>query len=174
MTDHLPALVDDKDLTVPSLPGLDQHQMAKLAREVAMDIQDLDVVLKDYNLTPAQFESLQKNIFFKRVLDTAIIEWNSALSTNQRIKIEAAAILEDSLHRIGARMIKEDENLPAVVEAAKVFAKLAEIGESNRAGAAGEKFTININLGADQQIRIEKDVTPKATDPLTVDTKANT
>ena len=49
-------------------------------------------------------------------------------------------------------MTDAKENLPAVVEAGKFFAKLAGAGEEHER-AAGEKFTITINIG-DQKLQM--------------------
>lgn len=135
-------------------------KLAKLAREVAMDVKDLPVILGHYNLTVADFERLKENEFFKRALEAVTIEWNSALSTHDRIKIEAAAILEDNMPALSARMVKNEEPLNAAVEAGKLFAKIAGIGDGAKEAHPGEKFTININLGADTKLHFEKDITP--------------
>lgn len=159
----------DNALTViaaPPLPEFTPVELAKLAREVAMDIKDLAVVLEHYKLTREQYDQLaQHNEFFKQALHVSIIEWNSALTTPERIKLESAAILEDALPRLGARMANAAEGLPGVVEAAKLFAKIAGLGEKEQGTSApGERFTINIDLGGDH--RTIKDVTPS--DPIVV------
>lgn len=147
---------------VPDGTALTPMGLAALAREVAMDIKELPEILKFYKLTDASYADICKIPFYARALEVAIIEWNSALSTHDRIKIEAAATLEDALHGLGARMKNKDEAFPAAIEAGKLFAKIAGLGEPGRTeGAPGEKFTININLGNDvPQLHFEKDVTP--------------
>ncbi len=137
-----------------SLPELPYPKLAALAREVAMDIRVLDEILITYGLTRIQYDFLQENNeFYKQALHTLTIEWNSALSTPERLKIESAAILEDALPRLGARMQNQAEGLPGVIEAAKLFAKMAGVGEREANQAApGEKFSITINLGGDEKI----------------------
>ena len=144
------------------LPDLSPSDLAALARQIARNINGLEAVLKANNITLEQFEALKTNIpFFKHALDTLTIEWNSVRSTPERIQLEAAATLEDSMLAIGARMVDKHEALPAVVEAGKFFAKLAGIGEQDKGGnAAGEKFTITINLGADTKLKYDIDTTP--------------
>lgn len=135
--------------------------LAKLAREIAMDIKELDIVLGFYHLTLEQYAEVCKIPFFKRALENSTQEWNSALSTHERMKIEAAAILEEGLPILGARMKNKDETFAAATEAGKLFAKIAGLGEVNRNEAApGEKFTINISLGGDAKLQYVKDVTP--------------
>lgn len=143
------------------LTDLAPARLAKLAREIAMNIRELPAILKDYGLTAQYYdEHILTNEFFKRALETIIIEWNGALSTHQRIKVEAAATLEDSLHNLAARMNTNDEALPAVVETAKLFAKIAGLGEPTQNANSGEKFVISIDLGEGKNITFERDVAP--------------
>lgn len=126
-----------------------------------MNIRELSVVLGHYNITPEAYDRIQVIPFFKRALEANIVEWNSALTTHERVKIEAAAILEAAMPKLGARMMRETEGLPAVIEAGKLFAKISGIGEEKINGPSAEKFTITINLGGDEKLRFEKDVTPR-------------
>ena len=145
--------------------------LAKLAREIAMDIKEVPIILGNYRLTQEQYDWLKENNeFFKQALHVSTIEWNSALTTPERIKLESAAILEEALPRLGARMVNQAEGLPGVVEAAKLFAKIAGVGEREQGDRApGEKFTISINLGGDDKLVYKsKDVTPEATGPSTI------
>jgi hypothetical protein len=82
-----------------SLPqDLTPEKLSKLAREVAADIKDLGKILSVFKLTLQQYEFLKEyNEYFKQALAHATIEWNSALSTPERIKLQAAAIMEEHL-----------------------------------------------------------------------------
>jgi len=135
---------------------LDAPTLAKLAREIAMDVKERHVILKEFNLTQVQYDYLEaNNDFYRSALQAASIEWHAPLSTAERIKVEAAAILEDSLPGLGARMQNKGEGLPGVIEAAKLFAKVAGVGEREHGAAAGgERFVINIDLGGDQKITL--------------------
>lgn len=138
------------------LPILAIPELAKLAREMAMDIKERHVILQDFGLSQVQYDFLaEHNEFFKNALSAASIEWHAPLSTAERIKVEAAAILEDSLPGLGARMQNKAEGLPGVIEAAKLFAKVAGVGEREGSSAgSGERFTINIDLGGDTRIAV--------------------
>jgi hypothetical protein len=60
-------------------------------------------------------------------------------------------------------MQNKGEGLPGVVEAAKLFAKVAGAGEQKSGGGApGERFTINIDLGGDQRITVASSPPPEA------------
>lgn len=145
-----------------ALPALTPSELARLARDMAMDIKERHAVLKSFNLTDAQYDYFETyNDFYKQAYHAACIEWHAPLSTQERIKVEAAAILEDSLVDLGARMRNKAEGLPGVVEAAKLFAKVAGVGEREAGqGAPGERFTINIDLGGDQKITVASSPPP--------------
>jgi hypothetical protein len=144
------------------LPVMTPSELAKLAREIAMDIKERTLVFKEYALTETQYEFLEaNNDFYKAALHAACIEWHAPLTTQERIKVEAAAILEDSLLGIGARMQNKSEGLPGVIEAAKLFAKVAGVGEREVGlGTPGERFTINIDLGGDQKLVVSSTPAP--------------
>lgn len=146
-----------------ALPStLDWPTLAKLAREIAMDIKDRHTILTEYGLTQTQYDFIEaQNDFYRSALATACREWHAPLTTAERIKVEAAAILEDSLVGLGARMQNRGEGLPGVIEAAKLFAKVAGVGEREASQhAPGERFSINIDLGADQKISISAAPSP--------------
>ena len=146
-------------------PKLDSNQLAKLAEELANRTFNHIKVLRAYNLTMAQFEQyIAPNPFFKQAYDAAVIEWNAATSTAKRIKVRSAAALEQSLPALHSRMVDTRETLPAAVETAKLFAKLAGVGEEKQSQAVGERFTISINIGTkkiEQEVQPTIDVTPQ-------------
>jgi hypothetical protein len=148
------------------LPHLSPVELAKLARDMAMDIKERCVVLKDFKLNETQYDFLEaNNEFYKAALHAACIEWHAPLSTQERIRVEAAAILEDSLPGLGSRMQSKAEGLPGVIEAAKLFAKVAGVGEREAGvGNSGERFTINIDLGGDQKIVVSAGGAPELAD----------
>ena len=152
------------------LPDIPYTALAQLARDMAMDIKERHVVLSAHGLTETQYDYLEAhNEFYVAALKAACIEWHAPLSTQERIKLEAAAILEDAMPRLGARLQNDREQLPGVVEAAKLFAKIAGVGERD-AGAAppGERFTINIDLGADQKIVVSSGAPPENAAPAAI------
>lgn len=153
-----------------TLPQLTHSDLARLARDIAMDIKERYVVYKDHGLTLAQYEYLEKyNEFYRHALEAACIEWHAPLSTAERIKIEAQAILEDSLLDLGARMRNKSEGLPGVVEAAKFFGKIAGVGEREAGStASGERFVINIDLGGDTKVIVSSGEAPEAASTVAI------
>lgn len=150
-----PAGVQAAKALIPPIK-LDAVELSRLARQIAMDLRERVDILKEFNLTESQYDFLEAhNDYYKNALQAACIEWHSPLSTMERVKLQSAAILEESLPAIGARMQNKGEGLPGVVEAAKFFAKNAGIGERDTGGAgSGERFVINIDLGGDQKITV--------------------
>lgn len=143
-------------ISLIGMPPLTWPDLAKLAREIAMNIREQHDILKEFKLSQTQYDFLEaNNQFYREALANACREWHAPLNTQERIKVEAAAILEDSLLGLGARIQNKGEGLPGVVEAAKLFAKIAGVGERETGTAApGERFTINIDLGGDRSLTV--------------------
>lgn len=163
----------DTDLVARA--DISPNDLARLAREISMDICELPVILKKFNLTVEQFTVIEQIPFFKNVLEAAIKDWSSSLNTHERMKIEAAAILEEGLPILGARMKNKDETFAAATEAGKLFAKIAGLGEVSRdAPAPGERFTISINLGGDVKLKYEREAAPaEPAEPITIEGTKN-
>ncbi len=138
-------------------------QMTALARDLAMDLYTVDVILNKHRLNNAQFEFLRENNeYFKSTLVQQANEWQGVKSTQDRLRAQAAAALEEQLPTLASRMGKQSEKLADTVEAAKLFAKIAGV-DAVPAGAhtTGERFTINIDLGADARIIVGAGAAPQ-------------
>lgn len=138
--------------------------MLKLAREIAMDIQPIEDILKHHQVTDGQWEEIQQNPRFKNYLRGAVEEWQSATNTSERVKLKSMAFVEEALPEFFARAHDPKEPLAAKTEVLKTIAKFAGVGGSVDGALTGEKMIVTINLGADQQLRIERDVTPQVID----------
>jgi hypothetical protein len=151
-------------LSVPE-PTLSEGIMIKLAREIAMDIQPLDAILKDNGLDQDTWNVIQNNTRFRMLLETETSAWGSALNTQERLRLKSAAALEEWLPELFTRMNDRAESLNAKVEAGKLISRWAGVGMGGTQGVEGsEKFSVTINLGADNQIKIEKDLPYKVID----------
>jgi hypothetical protein len=150
MSEQLPAPIP--------LPELSAAQLAALAREVVMEIRELRDILPTFGITPAQYARLAEHPTYKRIHDAIAIDWHGATNTERRIKISAAAILENSLPMLGARIGAVKEPLREAIEGAKLFARMAGVTYSEPETAREGKFVINIDLGADSKLRFEKEV----------------
>jgi hypothetical protein len=139
----------------------DEVVILRLAREIAMDIHPLEDILKRHEVTEGAWEDIQQNPGFKSYLRNAVEEWQSATNTAERVKLKSLAFVEESLPEFYARAHDPKEPLAAKTEVLKTIAKFAGVGGSVDGAVAGERMVVTINLGADQQLRIERDVTPQ-------------
>lgn len=148
------------------LPDLSPVDLARLARDIAYDYHDLGAILLKHKLSQAQYDYLlEHNEFFKNTLQDLVKEFHAIGSTQDRIKLHAAAALEELLPQIASRMASRTEDLKDVIEGAKIVAKIAGVDQPDRAPPQmGEKFQIIIDLGADR-------VTIEATPPVIEGTK---
>lgn len=151
-------------LELIGMPKITTAELAQLARELAQNIRPRSLILADLKLSETHYEFLEaNNPFFAAALKQACIEWNSPMSIQDRLKLESAAILEDSLPGLGARMQNKGEGLPGVTEMAKLLAKIAGVGEREVAGpSSAERFVINIDLGADKKITLSTEAAQSA------------
>lgn len=137
------------------------NKLAKLAREVAWNMRELPDILKQFNLSPEEYARIVEIPFYKKALETLTIEWESAGSTEDRIKLQALMGTEDALPLVIARIQNPDETLNSAIEGIKMLTSIAGVNKEKAGGNAAEKFVININLGEDHKLTFEKDITPK-------------
>jgi hypothetical protein len=164
---------ENKKETLPAKAEvkLTMSELAKLAREIAMNINDKETILSHWGIGEAQYTAIEQIPFFARALEANVIEWTSAANTETRLKIEALAYMEEGLPTLTAKMMQGNEDLAKRVEVAKILLKLGGIGEKSATAAApGERFVINITLNKDEALRYEKDVTPI---PVTIEQAKN-
>jgi hypothetical protein len=145
-------------VTVKS-PVSDDVILVQLAREVAMEISELETILKRYEITSDEWTTISQSNRFHSLLQSSIAEWHSATNTAQRIQIKSASMMELWLEEAYRILNDKTENLPAKVELAKLVSSFAGIGRhAANASDQGSGITITINLGAD---KFEKTVTSK-------------
>lgn len=119
-----------------------------LAREIAMDINPLETILKSHAISDKTWSKLQKNARFAQLVAQETEQWQTALNTQERVKVKSAAMLEQWLPTLFTRINSTDEALPGVVEAGKMLSRLAGLGGSGEVLAnVGERFSITINMG---------------------------
>lgn len=139
-----------------NLPELTTVELAQLAREIAQDIGLMPSILQKHRLTQPQYEYLEKhNAFFRNMLVNEIKNWQSIKSTEQRLRLQAQAALEQQMPVVAQRMGNAAEKLGDVVEAFKAVARVAGV-DSAPSGpvSSGERYQITIDLGADTNVVI--------------------
>ena len=147
----------------PLLPSA--VNLARLARDLAQDIFEPDQIRTAHQLTPDQFDKILNDEQFQRMLRDMVMEWNSAASTPERVRMKAASAVEVALESFFTDVV--DKTIPLVqrTEALKALMKLGELGEKDllrAGGGGGGGVQININLGVPGQGQPPKTITINA------------
>lgn len=140
--------------------------LVRLAREIAINHFPIETILETHQISHETWEIIQKNPRFQVLLQNEIEQWNGALNTHERAALKAAAMIEEYLPEGNRRLHSSQETLNSKVELLKLLARIAGMGVAGAEvnGGMGEKFSVTINLGADNKIQIEKQVQPKMID----------
>lgn len=147
---------------VEHTPSYNEVKLLRLAREVAMDILPLDRILDQHQIDQNEWESITKTPRFQSLLASEKQAWESAVNSDERVRLKSLSMIEEALPEFYARMHDAREPLAAKTEVLKTIARFAGVGSNNfDAAVSGEKLSVTINLGADHQLKIEKDVTAK-------------
>ena len=159
-----PVAAANAPVTVPAVVPrkFNIEQALSVARKVAMNMGKLDNVLEECDLTTAAYEWLSKDPFYIDALAKATEEWRDIKSTQQRVILKAAAIVEDSLLVAGARLSNKLEPLEKVAQLTKVYADIAGLGKQQVGNATQERVTISIDFGADTKLLVEKTIEARA------------
>lgn len=144
--------------TVPSAV-YDDLKLIRLAREVAMGIKPLEDVLTNHDISIVEFEKLKGNPRFLHLFSSEVQAWESAINTQERVKLKSASLLEEWLPELYARMNDRTESLSAKIEGGKLVRDLGGLGgKFNVDGAApGDRVSITINLGADVKLQYSRE-----------------
>lgn len=153
-----PAVTTPETELTPALVG-------GLAREVAINLRDLDDILATYKVSKATYEKIRTNDWFVKAVDMASIEWNSAANTIVRTQLEVAAAYEKGFPAAYARALDSKTAFHDTVDFFKHMADVAGVKKDATQGQAGERFQITINLGADTQLEFEGSRIPLSGDP---------
>jgi len=135
--------------------------LLKLSREIARDIHPIETILERFGIDANLWETIRQLPRFISLLQSELEAWHGAGNTSERVKIKSLSLVEELLPEMYARAHDPREPLSAKVELLKTIGKFGGVGVSSFEGAIGEKLSVTINLGADSQLRFEKDVTPQ-------------
>ena len=139
--------------------GLTELDMARLAREIAREIQPLDLLLQRSGITSEAYERIKEHpIFQTHLLEEAQV-WSASTKANlrERVSIKAASMIEELL--LDAVDIIKDPEIPgaARVQALQFLAKLGHLGEGPLTKDDGSgRVQINIMLGG-QKLSFDKE-----------------
>ena len=130
---------------------LDETALAKLAREMAMNIRNYRDIFADYGIDENDYAKIERNEYYRKVKEHFTLEWNSSGSTADRISHQSLAGYEQLMPILIRRAMREDTPLPAAIETGKLLQKTAGIGEKGLDKANLERFVITINMGDDRE-----------------------
>jgi len=147
------------------VPTFNEVTLVKLARELALGILPVKTILELHQIDPNSWETIQKHPRFLQVLEAETAAWSSALNTHERVKLKSAAMIEEWLPEAYTRMHDRTETLTSRTELGKLIRDLAGFTKQGvGVEATGEKFSVTINLGADNQLKFEKTAGPVTID----------
>lgn len=142
--------------------GFSEVTLLHLAREIAKDINPIELVLEHNKVSSEQYADLQGQKHFTDLVASEVAAWNAATNTAERLKLKSLSMCEEWLPEAYARIHDRTETLAAKNETVKVIAAFAGVNKTNAPdGSGGERFSVTINLGADHKLKFEKDITPK-------------
>lgn len=142
MTDLLP---------VPEIGGENAISQTdgRLAWEIAAEIAPIPDIIHRYGMTPADFKKKLQNPMFRGAVREAKSLWKSDLNVQQRIRLKAAYLVEDSLLDVFKIMKDEKMGSAARLEAFEKLLKSADLTPKAKdgSGGLGTGFRVNIILG---------------------------
>jgi hypothetical protein len=150
-------------LTSTAPTTVDEATAWKVAREIAVGLETVETILETHKVTAEAWAKLQASPLFQRLLQEQVEAWSSALNTNERARLKAAAMVEYWLKEANARAHDPKEALSSKVELMKWVKTVAGMGVPGAGGegGGGDRFSVVINLGADQSLKFTKEATPK-------------
>lgn len=137
---------------------MDLHDLAKLAREMAMNIKPRSSILAAHRLSEEEFEQIEKIEFYQRAFETSVIECNRPMTLAQQNQLIGHAYVQELLAPLAGRAASGEDPLAQSAEVLKIIHMISG-GRGSGEGVApapGERFQITINLGADHVERFDK------------------
>ena len=134
--------------------------LLKLSREIARDIHPIENILERFGIDAELWSDIRTMPRFISFLQHEVETWNSAPNTSERVKIKSLSFVEELLPEMYERAHDPRETLSSKVELLKTVGRFGGVGVSMSEGGIGEKLSVTINLGADKELKFEKDVTP--------------
>lgn len=127
--------------------ALSDHD-ARLIWELVANISPPAQILARHGLTPAEFKAKQKDKMFVAAYKEARSAWASDMNVQQRIKLKAGLLLEDSLMDI--LLVVKDPLMATThkLEATKQLGQLSQtINPKPTSMGEGSQFKLTINMG---------------------------
>jgi hypothetical protein len=145
------------------MKDLDEFALAKLAREMAMNIRNYKAIFEDFGITEEDYYEISKIEHFKRCKEQFSLEWNSSASAADRSRLIMAAYTEQCAPAMARGVLDETKPFSDRIDGFKSLMKGAGIGEAKNDRGSAERFIININLGGEVET-YDKSLTIDAND----------
>ena len=130
---------------------------ARLIWDLVSNMRPAAEILKNYGLSPGDLAIKAQNELFTSAYREAQRLWKSDMNIQQRIRLKAAFLLEDSLPRL-FQIVTSDNPVNAKLSAIEQLQKIAIVQNENKKGDSMEKHNIIINIGPAQPINIVAEV----------------
>lgn len=135
----------------PSNPseGVNDHD-ARLIWDLVSNMRKPADVLASYGITANELRAKANNGLFASAYREAEKLWKSDMNVQQRIRLKAAFLLEDSLMPMFTIIHSVDMPVSAKLEAIEKLMKISTVAAVPKEGAGvggGEKHSITINIG---------------------------
>lgn len=138
-------------LPIPEIGG--EHAISqtdgRIAWELAAEITPVPDILVRYGITAHDFKKKLSDPMFRQAIREAKSIWKSDLNVQQRIRMKAAFLVEDSILDVFAIVKNESQGATARLDAFKKLLETADIMPTKQVGNASTAgaFRINIMLG---------------------------
>lgn len=141
---------------------------ARLVWELVANISPPAQILARHGLTGAEFKAKMKDKMFVAAYKEAKQAWEADLNVQQRIKLKAGLLLEDSLQDLFIMIKDPQQSASNKLEATKQLGQLSQtINPRQNAGGEGSAFKLTINLGERKGVTLDGHVV--STNALTAD-----
>lgn len=148
------------NISIPSPEG--DLLLIKLAREIAIEMREVPDILQNHHLTQEEWDEISAMPRFQQLLASEVEAWNSAVNTSERVRLKSAAMIEEWLPEAFKQMHNPEASLLHKTEIAKVLGRISGLDKGPMSTDGNvEKFSVTINLGADQQLSFTKEVPSK-------------
>jgi hypothetical protein len=124
---------------------------ARLIWDLVSNMRPAAEILKQYGLSPGDLAVKAQNEMFAGAYREAERVWKSDMNIQQRIRLKAAFLLEDTLPSL-FNIIKQDGiGVNAKLAAIEQLTKISTVANDPKKGEASEKHSITINIGGEKK-----------------------
>ena len=122
--------------------------LARLARELAMDILPVEDVLRIHELDDSTWLRIQSDPSFQAMLASMVTDWHSADNAKSRVRTKAATAFEALIEVYVRDAMDTTIPLAQRVEVGKLLVKIGELETVRDGKGDGTQVLIQINTGA--------------------------